>query len=139
MNEVDRRQKNIIQSFELFEDWTDKYAYLISLGKSLPDFSEDEKNDINLVEGCQSQVWFSHEYQEGKVVFKGISDALIVSGLIGLLLNIYNNLDPKEIVNSQPYFLKDIGLEQHLSMTRNNGLHAMLQYIYLIAQEYAAA
>ncbi|WP_119343446.1 SufE family protein [Facilibium subflavum] len=131
-----QRQKEVIENFSFFEDWSDKYAYLISLGKSL-DFPDDKKDAAHMVKGCQSQVWFDATLEKGKLVFKGISDAAIVSGLIGLLLTVYSGATPEEILHSDTAFMDEIGLSKHLSVTRNNGLHAMVNYIYSMARQYA--
>ncbi len=136
---IKSRQQTLIEDFEFFDDWSDKYAYLISLGKTLPAFPEDKKNQAHMVKGCQSQVWFDVEIKEGKLIFYGISDAAIVSGLIGLLLKVYSDSDADEILASDTSFMDEIGLSQHLSPTRNNGLSAMINYIYKAAKDYADA
>ena len=131
------RQQTIVEDFDFFEDWSDKYAYLIGLGKTLPEFPADKKNEAHLIKGCQSQVWFDVELQnDAKLTFYGISDAAIVSGLIGLLLKVYSGATAQQIIASNTEFMKQIGLAQHLSPTRNNGLHAMVNYIYQTAQSY---
>lgn len=134
---VKARQQEIIDNMSFFEDWTDKYAYIISLAKSLPEFPEAKKTEKNLVKGCQSQVWFDAEYQQGKLHFIGISDASIVSGLIGMLLHVYNDAEPSDILQSDTGFMDEIGLGQNLSPTRNNGLHSMVNFIYSTAKQYA--
>lgn len=134
---IDEKQQEIIDNFDFFEDWSEKYAYLISLGKSLPEFPKNKQNEAHLIKGCQSLVWFDTELKEGNLYFKGISDAAIVSGLIGLLLHVYSGQSPQAILESKPYFMEEIGLAQHLSPTRNNGLHSMLKAIYQFAKENA--
>ncbi|MCF6766139.1 SufE family protein [Thiotrichales bacterium 19S3-7] len=134
---IDQKQKEIIENFEYFDDWADKYAYLISLGKSLEAFPPSKKDQQHLIKGCQSLVWFDAHYQEGILYFKGTSDAAIVSGLIYLLLDVYNAQTPEVILNTEPYFIEAIGLSRHLSPTRSNGLYAMLKAIKNFAKDYA--
>lgn len=129
-------QKELINSFELFDSWMEKYEFLIDLGKSLPEFLEEYKKEQYKVKGCQSNVWIYHEYDNNLISFSATSDSAIVSGLIYLLLTIYNNHTPKEIVNIKPDFIESIGLDNHLSPTRKNGLYAMLQAINNIANCY---
>lgn len=136
MMTIKKRQQAIVDDFHFFDDWSDKYAYLIGLGKSLEPFPEDKKDEAHMVKGCQSQVWFDAILDDGKLTFYAVSDAAIVSGLIGLLLNVYSGSTPKEIVSSDTDFMSEIGLAKHLSPTRNNGLHAMINYIYGTAQKY---
>ncbi|MCF6808224.1 SufE family protein [Thiotrichales bacterium 19S9-12] len=135
---ITEKQKEVVENFEFFEDWQEKYAYLIGLGKSLETFPEEKKNDEHLIKGCQSLVWFDVELRDdGLLYFRGISDAAIVSGLIGLLIHIYSGQSPEAILASEPEFIKEIGLEQHLSPTRNNGLYSMLKAIKTFARDYA--
>ncbi|MDX1399722.1 MAG: SufE family protein, partial [Oceanospirillum sp.] len=122
---------------EFFDDWMDKYQYIIDMGKQLPEFPEEWKTDLNKINGCQSQVWIHHEFSDGKIKLHAISDAAIVSGLIALLLRIYDNRTPADILATQPEFLAKLGLDKHLSPTRSNGLHAMLQRIGEVATSYA--
>ncbi|WP_116963619.1 SufE family protein [Fastidiosibacter lacustris] len=133
------RQQALIDDFNFFDDWSDKYAYLIGLGKNLEPFPESKKDEAHMVKGCQSQVWFDAQLQQGKLMFHGISDAAIVSGLIGLLLQVYSDAFPHEILDSTTDFMTEIGLAKHLSPTRNNGLYAMINYIYSTAQKYVDA
>ena len=130
------KQSTLVENFNFFDDWSDKYAYLIGLGKSLK-FPDDKKDQAHLIKGCQSQVWFDVQCLDGKLIFHAISDAAIVSGLIGLLLEVYNNSTPEEILNSDILFMETIGLSRHLSSTRNNGLHAMLNFIYASAKQHS--
>ncbi|MCF6766938.1 SufE family protein [Thiotrichales bacterium 19S11-10] len=137
---ITEKQKEVVENFEFFEDWQEKYAYLIGLGKSLETFPEEKKNDEHLIKGCQSLVWFDVELRDdGLLYFRGISDAAIVSGLIGLLIHVYSGQSPEDILASEPEFIKEIGLEQHLSPTRNNGLYSMLKAIKNFARDYANA
>ena len=133
---IEKRQKKIIDDFNFFDDWSCKYAYLISLGKALEPFPDDKKNDAFMVKGCQSQVWFDVTLIEGRLKFYAVSDSAIVSGLIGLLLKVYSGVTANEIIESNTDFMVEIDLAQHLSPTRNSGLHAMIHYIYTTAKRY---
>ena len=133
-------QEELIEEFAFFDDWMDRYRYIIDLGRNLPDFPEDKQTDAYKVRGCQSQVWFYAEPMEGgKLHFLATSDAHIVSGLIAILLRIYSDRAPQEILATKPDFVAAIGLDEHLSPTRNNGLHAMLTRIFAEAKAAAAA
>ena len=134
-NQVLERQQELIDEMSFFDDWEDKYDYVISLGKQLPQFPVSKKTEENLVKGCQSQVWFDSDKQGDKLHFIATSDALIVSGLIGMLLRVYNNATPAEISASDADFIKQIGFGNNLSTTRANGLKSMLDYIYKTAEE----
>ena len=129
MHDPQKAQKEIIDDFSLFDNWLDRYQYLIDLGKALPPLSESEKSDDILLHGCQSKVWLIIEGSVDEVNIRANSDAAIVSGLIALLIRVYSGASAGQILNSQPEFIRAIGLEQHLSATRANGLHAMLQAI----------
>jgi len=129
MHDPQKAQKAIIDDFSLFDNWLDRYQYLIDLGKALPALSESEKSDDILLHGCQSKVWLIIEGSANAVNIRANSDAAIVSGLIALLIRVYSGASAEQILNAQPEFIKAIGLEQHLSATRANGLHAMLQAI----------
>jgi len=122
-------QDEIISSFSLFPEWLDRYQYLIDLGRKLPALDEAEKTDDKLLAGCQSQVWLYLEGDADEVTIRANSDAAIVSGLIALLISVYSGCSARQIVDTQPYFISEIGLSNHLSPTRANGLHAMLQAI----------
>ena len=133
--------EEIKDNFDLFDDWEDKYIYLIELGKKLPDFPEREKKDENLVKGCQSRVWLikEPEKQNGdlKLKFSADSDSQIVKGLIAVLLSVYSQKTPSEILNSDiDRILQDLELEKHLSGNRTNGLHSMIQKIREYAKEF---
>lgn len=121
------RQQEIIDEFEFYDSWMDKYQYLIDLGKGLEPLEEAEKNEKNLVRGCQSQVWMIVSGHSNNVEVRANSDAAIVSGLIALVVRLYSNASAEEIVNTEPEFVEAIGLSQHLSPTRANGLASMLQ------------
>ena len=126
---ISEEQENIIEEFSFFEDWMDKYQYLIDIGRKLPKMPEEYLRDEFKLKGCQSQVWFVGEAVDDRLVFRASSDAAIVSGLIAILLRIYSNRTALEILSVKPSFIADIGLEEHLSPTRKNGLGAMLQSI----------
>ena len=124
-------QEELIEEFAFFDDWMDRYRYIIDLARNLPDFPAEWQTDENKVRGCQSQVWFVAEPGgEGRLKFHATSDAHIVSGLIAILLRIYSGRTPDEILATKPDFVAAIGLDEHLSPTRNNGLHAMITRIY---------
>ena len=122
-------QETIISEFSLFEDWMDRYQYLIDLGRKLPELARDEMIDANLLDGCQSRVWLLIEGDEQEMRIRANSDAAIVSGLIALLIKVYSGASAQQVLNNKPEFVEAIGLHNHLSPTRANGLHAMLQAI----------
>ena len=126
MHDPKQTQDEIIDSFSLFSEWLDRYQYLIDLGRKLPPLEDAEKTDDKLLAGCQSQVWLLLEGDAGQVTIRANSDAAIVSGLIALLIDVYSGCSAQQIVDTQPYFIEEIGLSDHLSLTRANGLHAML-------------
>lgn len=127
-------QQQLLEEFEFFDNWMDRYQYIIDLGKALPAYPDDWKTAEYKIEGCQSQVWIRPEAREGRIHFAAISDAAIVSGLIALLVRIYSDRTPAEILATPPDFLKALGLDKHLSPTRSNGLHAMLERIFAVAR-----
>jgi len=132
-NEVQNAQAELIEEFQFFDDWMDRYQYIIDLGRRLPEFPEAEKTDENKIRGCQSQVWFLAEMNGDRLHFQAISDAAIVSGLIALLLRIYSGRRPEDILETPADFVAALELEQHLSPTRSNGLSSMLQAIRAFA------
>jgi cysteine desulfuration protein SufE len=134
-SEVQAAQQEIIEEFSLFEDWMDRYQYIIDLGRRLPEFPDALRTEDNRIRGCQSQVWFVAESRGGRLYFQAISDAAIVSGLIALLLRLYNGRDPQDILDSPPDFVSALQLESHLSPTRSNGLSSMLTAIRGFAAE----
>ena len=138
VNEVADAQREIIEEFSFFEDWMDRYQYLIDLGRRLPELPASERIDRNKIRGCQSQVWFVAEPDGDRLVFRAISDAAIVSGLIAVLLRIYSGRKPQEILDTPPEFVAALGLESHLSPTRSNGLGSMLEAIRGFAAQAAA-
>jgi cysteine desulfuration protein SufE len=119
-------QQDIIDSFGFFPEWLDRYQYLIDLGRKLAPLEEEEKIDDKLLAGCQSRVWLYLEGDANEVTIRANSDAAIVSGLIALLIQVYSGCTARQIVETDPHFIRDIGLADHLSPTRANGLHAML-------------
>jgi cysteine desulfuration protein SufE len=139
MNEVINAQQELIEEFSFFDNWMDRYQYIIDLGRRLPEFPEAEKTEANKIKGCQSQVWFVAEKNDDRLEFRAISDAAIVSGLIALLLRIYSNRRPQDILDTPADFVSALQLEQHLSPTRSNGLAAMLQAIRTLAAEAVQA
>ncbi|MBQ1719661.1 MAG: SufE family protein [Bacteroidales bacterium] len=134
INEI---QDGIIEDFSVFDDWMDKYAYLIELGGELPAFDEAHRTDSNLIKGCQSKVWFNAEYVDGKIVFTADSDAIITKGIASLLIKVMSNQTPQDILNADLYFIDKIGLTQHLSPTRSNGLLSMVKQIKIYALAYS--
>lgn len=126
MHDPQQTQDQIIDSFSLFSEWLDRYQYLIDLGRKLPPLDDAEKTDDQLLAGCQSRVWLLLEGDAGQVTIRANSDAAIVAGLIALLIQVYSGCSARQIVDTEPYFIRDIGLSDHLSLTRANGLHAML-------------
>jgi cysteine desulfuration protein SufE len=127
-------QDEIIASFRLFPEWLDRYQYLIDLGKTLPPLAEEEKTDDKLLAGCQSRVWLYLEGNAARIIIRANSDAAIVSGLIALLIQVYSGCSARQIIETEPHFVQAIGLADHLSPTRANGLHAMLNAIKSHAQ-----
>lgn len=126
-------ENEIIDEFSLFDDWLDKYEYLIELGKALKEYPEDRKTDERLVKGCQSRVWIDFKIQDGKIFFNADSDAIITKGIISLLIRIYSGRTPQEILSSDFSVVEKIGLKENLSPTRANGLVSMIQMIREIA------
>lgn len=138
MSELNQRQDEIIEEFSVFDDWMDKYAYLIDLGKEMPDMAEDKKNEQILIKGCQSQVWLDAELDGDKITFVADSDAIITKGIIALLIRATSGLKPKEIMDAELYFIDKIGLKENLSPTRSNGLVSMIKQIKMYALAYNA-
>lgn len=131
-------QAELVDEFEMFDNWMDRYQYIIDMGKQLPAFPDDWKSAETKIEGCQSNVWIHHRLDGERLHFEATSDAAIVSGLIAVLMRIYNDRTPQEIIATEPSFLEDLGLDKHLSPTRSNGLHSMLGRIYQVAESKAA-
>ena len=133
MATINEIQDSIIEEFSDFEDWLDRYQLLIDLGGDQEPLPEEYKTDNNLIEGCQSRVWLQADLVDGKVQFRAESDALIVKGIVSLLIKVYSGHTPDEILDSEPYFVEAIGLREHLSPTRSNGLVAMIKQMKLYA------
>jgi cysteine desulfuration protein SufE len=133
MTTIKELQDDIIAEFSDFNDWLDRYQLLIDLGSEQPSLPEEYKTDNNLIEGCQSRVWLQADLVDGKVVFRAESDALIVKGIVALLIKVYSGHTPDEILENEPYFVEAIGLKEHLSPTRSNGLVAMIKQMRLYA------
>lgn len=134
---INETQGEIIAEFQDLTDWMDRYAYIIDLGNTLPPYPENEKIPANIIEGCQSRVWISAKLNENKTVhFDADSDALIVKGIIALLLQVLNDRTPDELLNADLYFIEKIGLKEHLSPTRSNGLLAMVKQIHNYARAF---
>ena len=130
INEI---QTDVIDEFAVFDDWMDKYALLIEMGNALPPLDEKYKTESNLIAGCQSRVWLYAEHIEGNVFFRAESDALIVKGIVSLLIKVLSGHSPQEILNADLYFIEQIGLKEHLSPTRSNGLVALLKQMRMYA------
>lgn len=133
MQTINELQDEIIEEFSAFDDWMDKYQMLIDLGNDLAPLDEQYKNNQNLIDGCQSRVWLQCDYVDGKLHFQAESDALIVKGIIALLIRVLNDHTPQEILDADLYFIEQIGLKDHLSPTRSNGLLAMVKQIRMYA------
>lgn len=139
MSTINEAQDEIIDEFSGFDDWMDKYALIIELGNAVPALDEKYKTPSNLIEGCQSRVWLNAELNdEGKIIFEADSDAIIVKGIIALLVRVLSGHTPQEILDNDLYFIKEIGLSEHLSPTRSNGLVAMVKQMHLYAVAYNA-
>ncbi len=138
MPTIKELQDEIIEDFAALDDWMDRYALLIDLGGELSPLPETDKTPTNLIEGCQSRVWITASYDGERVHYRGESDALIVKGIVSLLLRVLDDQRPEDIINSELYFIKEIGLSEHLSPTRSNGLVAMLRQMRLFAATFAA-
>ena len=135
---ISQLQDNIIEDFSQFDDWMDKYSFLIDLGNSLEPLEEKQKTPQNIIEGCQSRVWLDAEMNDGIITYKGESDAVLVKGLVSLLIQVMSGHTPDEIINTELYFIDKIGLREHLSPTRSNGLLAMVKQMKMFALAYKA-
>jgi cysteine desulfuration protein SufE len=138
MSTIQEIQDGIIAEFNDFDDWLDRYQLLIDLGSEQEPLPEEYKTDNNLIEGCQSRVWLQADYTDGKVFFRAESDAMIVKGIVSLLIKVYSGHTPDEILGCEPYFVEAIGLKEHLSPTRSNGLLAMIKQMRLYALAFKA-
>ena len=133
MNTLKEAQEAVVEEFSLFDEWLDKYEYLISLGKELEPFPEEARTEENLIKGCQAQVWLAAEYKEGKVFFTADSDAIITKGIISLLIRVLSGQAPQDILDCDLHFIESIGLKENLSPTRSNGLLAMIKQMKIYA------
>ena len=131
-------QEDIVEEFEMLSEWPEKYEYLMNIGKHLAHLPESAYNEENKVRGCQSNLWMVTRFEDGKIIFEGDSDALLVKGLVALMLRVFSNHSPDEILQSNLDFLERIGLQAHLSATRGNGLLAMVKQIKFYALAYKA-
>src|SRR5665647_1549441 len=135
---INELQDNIIDEFSQFDDWMDKYSLLIDLGNSLEPLQDRDKTPQNIIEGCQSRVWLNAEMNNGVINYRGESDAVLVKGIVSLLIQVLTNHTPDEIINTDLYFIEKIGLREHLSPTRSNGLLAMVKQMKLYALAFKA-
>lgn len=135
---IQEAEQEIIEEFSDYEDWMDKYQLLIDLGNEQEPLDEKYKTESNLIDGCQSRVWLQADYEDGKIHFQAESDALIVKGIVSLLLRVFSDRTPDEILNANLRFIEEIGLKEHLSPTRSNGLVAMIKQIRLYAMAFKA-
>ena len=138
MSTMKEMEDELIQEFEMFDDWMDKYNYIIELGKDLPMIDPQFKTEEFLISGCQSQVWLHPEEKEGKLYFSADSDAIITKGIVNLLIRVLSGHTPQEILDNDLSYLDTIGLKNHLSPTRSNGLASMIKQIKLYALAYSA-
>ncbi|RDK88232.1 SufE family protein [Marinirhabdus gelatinilytica] len=138
MKDIQSIQEELIDEFSLFDDWMERYEHMISLGKNLPLIDPSLKTDDKLIKGCQSKVWLHSELKDGKVVFTADSDAIITKGIVAILVRVFSNQKPEDIVEADTKFIDEIGLKEHLSPTRANGLVSMLKQMKLYAVAYQA-
>lgn len=134
--QIQKIQDEIVDEFAMFEDWMQRYEYMIDLGKSLPLIEEQYKTDDNIIRGCQSKVWVHAELEDNKLVFTADSDAIITKGIIAILIRAFSNQKPADIIEANTNFIDEIGLKEHLSATRANGLVSMIKQIKLYAVAY---
>ncbi len=139
MPTIKEKEQALVSDFELFDDWMDKYNYIIEMGRALPDFDESMKQDKYLIKGCQARVWLHATCRDGKVYFSADSDALITKGIAALLIQVLSGQSPKDVVNADMSFVDRIGLKEHLSQTRSNGLLNMIKQIKLYALAFQQA
>lgn len=133
---IAEKQEELVEDFSMYDEWLDKYEYLIELGKALPAFPEEKKTDDRLIKGCQSRVWLDAGMDGGKIVFTADSDAIITRGIIAMLISVYSGRTPEEILTSDDAFLDRIGLRENLSPTRQNGLLSMMRTIRDLAESH---
>ncbi|WP_255554184.1 SufE family protein [Mesonia aestuariivivens] len=136
MSNIKEIQEEIVEEFEMFDDWMQRYEYMIELGKSLPLIDEQYKTEENIIKGCQSRVWVHADMQDDKVVFTADSDAIITKGIIAILIRAFSNQKPQAILDADTQFIDEIGLKEHLSPTRANGLVSMIKQLKMYALAY---
>ncbi len=136
MNSIKEIQEEIIDEFAMFDDWMQRYEYMIDLGKSLPKIEEQHKNDDHIIKGCQSKVWVHADLQDDKVIFTADSDAIITKGIIAILIRAWSQQKPQDIIDADTSFIDEIGLKEHLSPTRANGLVSMIKQLKMYALAY---
>jgi len=132
-------QNQIVEEFSMFDDWTERYQYIIDIGKNLPLIDKKHKTEDHLIKGCQSNVWLNGAYENGKIVFTADSDAILTKGIIALMIRVFSNQNPKDILESSTDFINEIGLSEHLSPTRANGLVSMIKYIKMYAVGFSSS
>jgi cysteine desulfuration protein SufE len=130
---LEEKQKEIVEDFAIYDDWMEKYEYIIELGRDLPIIEEEKKTKDRIIEGCQSQVWLDSSFSDGKMHFKADSDAIITKGIIGLLIRVLDDEKPEDIAKCDLHFIQEIGLHEHLSPTRSNGLASMVKKMKMSA------
>ncbi len=136
-NSIDKTEKDIVEEFSLFDDWMSKYEYLIEIGKDLPLIDPEYKTDAYKVSGCQSQVWLNAELKDGRIFYKADSDAVITKGMIALLIRVLSGHKPEEVAEAKLDFIDKIGMKEHLSPNRSNGLMSMIRYMKKYALTYS--
>ena len=134
---INETQDEIIEEFELFDDWADKYEYIIDLGKKLKGLPEAQKTEDNIIKGCQSRVWLNARKDDNQLIFEADSEAIIVKGLVNMLIRVLSGHSPKEIAESDLYFMEKIGMSSHLAQTRSNGLASMVKQMKNYAIAYS--
>ena len=134
---IKETEDQIVEEFALFDDWEDKYEYIIDMGKKLPPISDEDRNDENRIRGCQSTVWMASEYSDGRVLYRADSDAMIVKGLISMLIRVLSGQTPEDILKAELGFIDRIGMSTHLAQTRSNGLRSMIKQMKLDAMAWA--
>lgn len=135
---IQEKQDRIIREFQALSDWQERYKHIIKTGQKLPPLEEEHKTEDNLVRGCQSQVWLITDFEDGNIIFRADSDAAITKGLVALMVNFYSGEEPDTILTTNPEFIKKIGMQEHLSPTRSNGLASMIKQMKIYAMAYKA-
>lgn len=136
--DIQEKQDRIIEEFQALNDWQERYKHIIKAGQKLPSLEDEHKVEDNLVRGCQSQVWLVTDIEDGNIIFRADSDAAITKGLVALMVNFYSNEDPDTILRTSPDFIQKIGMQEHLSPTRSNGLASMIKQMKIYAMAYKA-